>query len=94
MPAVRQVRNSLLLPLYLLRHLFLDALSYQTSLILNDVVVVFMRHLHLKRVVETERIAVEGVVELVAIVHPALGNYGELEVEKLVEFALLLEVRH
>lgn len=78
------MRHSLLPHLALLRHLLLDALGDQPGLVLHDVVEVLVGDLHLERVVEAEGVAVEGVVELVAIVHPTLGNYGYLEVEKFV----------
>ena len=92
MPAVRQVRRPLLPRPQLLRHLLLDALGDQAGLVLHDVVEVLVGDLHLERVVEAEGVAVEGVVELVAVVHPALGDDGDLEVEEFVELALLLEV--
>lgn len=93
MPAVRQVRHPLILRLQLLRHLLLDALGDQPRLVFHNVVEVLVRHLGLQRVVEAERVAVERVVELVAIVHPTLGDDGDFEVEEFVQLALLLEVR-
>lgn len=93
MPAVRQVRHPLILCLQLLRHLILDALGDQSGFILHDLVEVLVCHLHLQRIVETERVAVKRVVKLVAIVHPTLGDDGDLEVEEFVQLALLLEIR-
>ena len=64
----------LLLSIHLPLHLLLDVVQNQLGLFLHHVTVVFVVHVQLEGVEESELVVSEGIVEFVAIVNPALTD--------------------
>lgn len=76
----------------LLGHFLLNAVQNQLRLLLSHMAEIIVADLHLERIIEAELLPCEGVVELVAVVDPALRNHRVFLVEKLVQLLLLPEV--